>query len=327
MRYLQYLFLCVSLCFASCNSNENKNTRVNTNIKSKATSSITYAKGFTILNYETHKEITVTSAWPNSPKSFKYILVKKGDNIPNHDRNDIVVRTPINKVVVMSTTNIPTLEYLNVENTLVGFPNTKYISSKKTRQLVDKGFVKDLNNDLELNMELLLDINPELVIGFSVNGSNGTLNKIEKLGIPVVLDGAWTEQTPLGRAEWIKFIAAFFDKDKEANTIFKDIEINYLEGFVAQYLKDANTNYLWKNNTATGSLQLNFEAVLAKAENTELWIGAGSFKNKKEMLTLHKGYAYFKAFKENNIYTFTKKIGAKGGLLYYEVIHIALHFY
>ena len=349
MRYLQYLFLCVSLCFASCNSNENKNTRVNTNATSKATSSITYAKGFTILNYETHKEITVTSAWPNSPKPFKYILVKKGDNIPNHDRNDIVVRTPINKVVVMSTTNIPTLEYLNVENTLVGFPNTKYISSKKTRQLVDKGFVKDLNNDLELNMELLLDINPELVIGFSVNGSNGTLNKIEKLGIPVVLDGAWTEQTPLGRAEWIKFIAAFFDKDKEANTIFKDIEINYLEAkklakntknapnvlsgslfkdiwnmpggnsFVSQYLKDANTNYVWKNNTATGSLQLNFEAVLAKAENTELWIGAGSFKNKKEMLTLHKGYAYFKAFKENNIYTFTKKIGAKGGLLYYEL--------
>lgn len=310
---------------------------------------IRYAKGFSIKKFETYKEIIVTSAWPNSENVYRYLLVKKGQDIPEHSESDIIIRTPIENIVVMSTTNIPALEYLQIDDKLVGFPNTDFISSEKTRARIDKGEIKDLNTDLELNMELLIELQPELVIGFSVNGKNKVLDKIEKFGIPVALDGAWTEAHPLGRAEWIKFIAAFFDKDEAAEAIFKDIENNYMEAkkiasnvedipvvfsgslfkdvwnipggrsFVAKYLEDANTNYLWKNNTNNGSLHLNFENVLEKAQHAELWIGAGSFKNKTEMVDVHKGYSYFDAFKTNNIYTYTKEIGPKGGLLYYEL--------
>ena len=125
--------------------------------------------------------------------------------------------------MAVSTTNIPALEYLGVDSSLIGFPNTKYICSKKTRARVDNGEIKELGNDLELNIELLLELNPDLVIGFSVNGINKKLDQIERLGIPVVLDGAWTEQHPLGRAEWIKFIAAFYNKENEANSLFSKI--------------------------------------------------------------------------------------------------------
>ena len=350
MQYKAHLLLFIFILSLSCKKKELPHVYNQKKYKDNTALSVTkYAKSFTLVNRGGYREINVISAWPNSTKKYKYILVNKDQSIPEHHKNDIIVRTPINKVVVMSTTNIPILEHLNIEHTLVGFPNTKYISSKKTRTLIEKGLVKDLNNDVEINMELLLNLNPELVIGFSVNGKNSTLNKIEKMGIPVVLDGAWTEQTPLGRAEWVKFIAAFFNKDLEANILFNTIKNNYLNAkktalntkekptvlsgslfkevwnmpggnsFVATYLKDANTNYVWQQNTSTGSLQLNFEDVLNKAENAALWIGAGAFKNKKEMLSLHEGYGYFKAFRDNNIYTFTKKIGDKGGILYYEL--------
>lgn len=347
MRFI-IILICSCFVFSSCKQEKKVEKPISSNIEC-VSKNIKYAKGFSIINYENHKEIIVTSAWPNSNKTFKYILVKEGQTIPDHDSNALIIKTPIKKVVVMSTTNIPALEYLNVENSLIGFPNTDYISSEKTRQLIDQGKVKDLNNDLEINMESLLDLNPELVIGFSVNGNNKSLNKIEKFGIPVVLDGAWTEQTPLGRAEWIKFIAAFFEKDEEANTIFNQIEIDYLKAkelasktknkptvlsgslfkevwnmpgghsFVAKYLKDANTDYVWKDNQSTGSLQLNFENVLEKAQDAELWIGAGAFKSKNDMISMHKGYSYFEAFKNNKIHTFTKNIGPKGGLLYFEL--------
>ena len=198
-------------------------------------------------------------------------------------------------------------------------------------------------------MERLLELQPDLVIGFSVNGNHKTLNQIQKLGIPVVLDGAWTEAHPLGRAEWLKFIAAFYEKDILADSIFNGIVKNYTtakalasnitkkpvvtsgsmfkdvwnipggHSFVAKYLKDAHTDYVWKNNTANGSLQLNFENVLEKAQNAELWIGAGAFKTKAQMLEQHTGYSYFDAFKTNTVYTYTKTVGAKGGLLYYEL--------
>lgn len=347
---MRFIFILIAhfLVFSSCKNDKQieKPILVNTATVSK---NIKYAKGFTLETHKNYKEITVFSAWPNSTKTFQYILVKAGQTIPDHDNKTLVINIPIKKIVVMSTTNIPALEYINEENSLVGFPNTNYISSKKTRQRIDDGKIKDLNNDLDINIELLLDLNPELVIGFSVNGSHKSLNKIEKFGIPVVLDGAWTEQTPLGRAEWIKFIAAFFDKDEQANVIFNKIETDYLKAkqlaaktktkptvlsgtlfkdvwnipgghsFVAQYLKDANTDYIWKDDNSTGSLQLNFENVLNKAQKAELWIGTGAFKNKNEMLDVHKGYSYFDAFKNNKIHTFTKKKGAKGGLLYFEL--------
>ncbi|MBJ6367101.1 ABC transporter substrate-binding protein [Snuella sedimenti] len=347
---MRLITLLISTLFILTSCKENKGATATPDQQVKSVSeSIKYAKGFSIKHFSTHKEVTVTSAWPKSKQTFKYLLVEKGHEIPYHDNKTVVIKTPVTKVVVMSTTNIPTLEYLNVDNCLVGFPNTQYISSKKTRKRIDDGEVKDLNNDLDINMELLLYLAPELVIGFSVNGNDKTLNKIEKFNIPVAFDGAWTEEHPLGRAEWIKFIAAFFNKEEKADSIFGKIETSYLNAkkkalnvekkptilsgsmfkdvwnipggnsFIAKYFRDANTNYLWHDNNNTGSLQLNFENVLQKAQQAELWIGAGNFDNKAQMAANSKGYTFFNAYKNNTIYTYTNKIGPKGGLLYYEL--------
>jgi len=345
MRFRLYIITCF-LIFLSCK--KEKTTFTPHDLQNEK-AVLKYAKGFTITNYENYKVIKVTSPWPESDESFNYLLVKKGAIIPNHNTKDIVIETPIDRVVVMSTTNIPSLECLNIEDRLVGFPNTDYISSEKTIKNVKDGRVKDLGGDLSINMELLLELHPELVIGFSVNGNNKTLNQIEKYGIPIVLDGAWTEQHPLGRAEWLKFTAAFFNKEREADSIFNSIEFNYLKAkklvkdcshkptvisgslykdvwnvpggksFIAKYLEDANTNYLWKDTNKTGSMQLNFESVLEKGQKAELWIGSGSFDTKQQMSSKYSGYSLFEAFKNNKVYTYTKQKGPNGGLLYYEL--------
>ena len=342
------LILLLSLCLFTACKKEIKPKTTSTEVTAIATP-LKYAKGFSINTYATYKEIIVTSAWPKSTETFRYVIVNENEKIPEHSKSDVIIKLPINKLVVMSTTNIPALEYLGVDNKLVGFPSTNYISSEKTKKRVDNGEIKDLNNDLEINMELLLELQPELVIGFSVNGNNKSLDQMEKFGIPVVIDGAWTEASPLGRAEWIKFIAAFFNKEKQAEIIFNEVEQSYLEAknsakevknqpivfsgsmfkdiwnipggqsFVAKYLEDANTKYLYKDTKVNGSLQLNFENVLEKGQSANLWIGAGSFKSRAEMLETHKGYSYFEAYKTKNIYTYTKKVNDKGGLLYFEL--------
>ncbi len=347
MRFLTLVITClVFLC--SCKEKK-EHTVASQNSSEGIETDIRYAKGFSITTYKNYKKVVVNSPWPNSEKSFTYILTKKGETPPQHDTNSRIIEVPITSIVCISTTNIPTMEYLGVDHTLIGFPNTKYVSSKKTRTRIDRGDVKDLGNDLELNIESLLELNPEMVLGFSVNGVNTKLNQIEKLNIPVVLDGAWTEQHPLGRSEWIKFVAAFYNKEKEADSIFKTVETAYLKAkemakvvakkptvmsgssfkdvwnvpggksFIAKYLEDANTNYLWKDNNSTGSLQLNFENVLETAQKADFWIGAGSFDSKEHMESNHKGYMFFDAYSSNSIYTYTKKKGAKGGLLYYEL--------
>ena len=159
---LMWLFLIFSSCI-----NEKKVEKKTATDNESSLKSIKYAKGFRLINHKDYTEVHVTSAWPNSDKIFKYILIKDGQIIPKHDINTVIIKIPVKRIVVMSTTNIPALEYLNEENSLIGFPNTDYISSKKTRRLIKDGKIKDLNNDLEINTELLLNLNPDLVIGKS----------------------------------------------------------------------------------------------------------------------------------------------------------------
>lgn len=64
-----------------------------------------------------------------------------------------------------------------------------------------------------INTEILLELAPEVVIGFSINNQNKTYQTIERSGIPVVYNGDWNETSPLGKAEWIKFFAPFFQKN------------------------------------------------------------------------------------------------------------------
>ena len=84
----------------------------------------------------------------------------------NKDEYDAIVNVPIETIVVTSTTHIPVLEALNAEHTLIGFPDTKYISSPKTRALITNGQVKELGNNEAINTEMLLALQPELVVGF-----------------------------------------------------------------------------------------------------------------------------------------------------------------
>ncbi|WP_103072230.1 ABC transporter substrate-binding protein [Aquimarina sediminis] len=310
---------------------------------------IEYASGFTIQNKREYKEIKVTTPWPDAKEELVYILHPKGTPKPAVSSNAIFIEVPIERVVVTSTTDIPMLEYMNLEQKLVGFPNTGYISSEKTRALIDNGAIKELGKEYNLNTEVVLELSPELVIGFTPNGDTKAFDLIQKTGIPVVMNGSWMEKHPLGRAEWIKFIAAFFGKEKIAEDVFQNIKKEYLEAttlaqntttsptvlsgsmfkdvwhvpggdsFIARFLKDAHTTYLWADTKKAGSMALSFESVLEKAKNAELWIDSGSSKSLSELKENNHQYPLFSAFKNKAVYSSSLKTGSEGGLIYYEL--------
>lgn len=332
------------LLISSCNSTQEKKET-----KHKTNTLIKYAKGFDIQEYNNYYKLIIKSPFKDTTTTYEYILVKKNSVASAIVKKGVIIKIPIERVVTTSTSHIPMLEILDVENTLVGFPNMNYISSKKTRERIDNGLVKEIGVDANLNTEVVLELHPDLIIGFSVNGSNKSLEALKRLGINVIYNGAWLEETPLGRAEWIKFFGVLFDKMELSDSLFQKIEVDYkaskelaskstnkpsvLSGsmfkdvwnvpagksFVAHFLKDANSNYLWNDTSGHGSLQLNFENVFDKGQEADLWIGCGGFISKEEMISLNPLYAKFKSYKRNNIYTFSKKKGTTGGTLYFEL--------
>lgn len=336
-----FFLLIVSAC-----KKEKKGPATGTSLKEI---SITHANGFKIFHTEDYKKIEVTSPWPGSTEVFTYLLVERGSRIPENIQHDAIIEIPIQKLVVTSTSHIPALELLGVENALVGFPGSQYISSEKTRKNIDSGKVKELGINESINTEVLLELQPELVVGFSIDNQNKTYETIKNSGIPVVYNGDWVEETPLGKAEWIKFFAPFFNKEKEADSIFSGIEKEYKkakgiakkatykptvlsgamykdiwylpagESWVAQFLNDANADYLWKDTKGTGSLSLSFESVFEKAQNADFWIGTSQFTSYEELDNTTSHYRKFKSYNDKKLYTFSLTKGETGGLLYYEL--------
>ncbi|MBZ0327067.1 MAG: ABC transporter substrate-binding protein [Altibacter sp.] len=317
--------------------------------KSDATTEVSFANGFDIAHFDGYKTITVHNPWPGSDKAFTYALIEKGSVLEQSDRFDAVIEIPLSNIVVTSTTHIPSLEMLGVAEKLIGFPNLEFISSEATRQLIAEGKITELGKNEDINTEVLIDLAPSAVVTFAVEGNNKTVASIQKMDIPVLYNADWTETSPLGKAEWIKFFGVLFHKEKEADSIFKNIETEYLAAkkiaseatkkptvlsgamyrdvwylpqggsWAAQFITDANGDYLWNDSKGTGSLSLNLEAVLEKGGKAEIWIGPGQFTSLNQLAESHTVYAQFDAYKKNEVYNFTNRIGPTGGVLYYEL--------
>jgi iron complex transport system substrate-binding protein len=342
--FIRVILFLVLIPFIGCkkSSENSKNTLANFE------NSIHYAKGLEIYKQHGFSIVKITNPWPKAKEVFTYILQEKNGIIPDSLKQFTVIPIPIQSIVVTSTTHIPSLELLGVENTLVGFPNTDYISSAKTRKLIDAGKVREVGSNESLNTEVLIDMKPDLIVSFGLNNSNPTLENLQKSGLKVMLNGDWTEQSPLGKAEWIKFFGQLYGLDSKANTLFSEIETAYNstlalvknantkptvlsgamyqeqwylpqgESWAALFLKDAQSHYLWANSKGTGSLAVSFEVILEKAQNADFWIAPGDFSSLKQMSDSNPHYGQFTSFKNKKVYSYSANKGAKGGIIYFE---------
>jgi iron complex transport system substrate-binding protein len=167
-------------------------------------------------------------------------------------------------------------------------------------------------------------------------------------GLKTVVNAEWLETSPLARAEWGKFIAVFFNKEADAEALFAKTVQQYDEyaalaagvtekptvftgsdyqgtwsmpggnSFAATFLKDAGADYLWADDTSTGSLPLAFEAVFEKAQSADYWVNVGYFFTPDDLLAADARYADFAAYQSGNIWNNDAITSANGGNDYYE---------
>ncbi|MFT6856207.1 MAG: iron complex transport system substrate-binding protein [Cyclobacteriaceae bacterium] len=276
-------------------------------------------------------QLTVLEPWPGatSPKTYNFKSSPK-------------------KVIVTSTTHLPYLEMLGVGDQLVGFPGTSYISSEYFRERVASGEIKDIGNDGNLNIELIIGLQPDLVIAFDMGNESTTLDKIEESGIPVLYNADFLETSALGRAEWIRFFGALFNKQSKADSIFNNIaqaydslktlaqsvsqrptvfsgvvygDIWFLPGgenSAAAFYKDAGAAYIWESDSTSGWLEVSFESVFDKANDADYWVGISTFNTKEELISQDTRYGAFDAFQQDKIFTYSKRINPTGGYDYFE---------
>ncbi len=344
IKFFTILLIILAFSFFQCKDNFAKTNEEN----AVANNKISYAKGFSINKFDGFSVLKINNPWPKANKNYTYILKEKNGIVPDSLQEFTTIQVPIQSIIVTSTTHIPSLEMLGVENSLIGFPNLDYISSEKVRARIDAKKIREIGRNQNLNTEVILDLNPNLIVGFGIDNNNPSYDNLEKSGLKVIYNGDWNEQSPLGKAEWIKFFGALYGLDKKAETVFNQIEKDYkstLEltkktksvptilcgemyenvwylpqgnSWSSLFLKDASTYYLWQETSGTGSLSLPFETVLEKAKNADFWF-QGSFSSLKEMQDSNIHYSQFDSFKNKKVYSFSSKKGKTGGVLFYEL--------
>ncbi len=309
-----------------------------------------YAEGFQVEYFNHYKVISVLNPWRNAEVTFQYVLVQCGTPIPDGFEEAQVVEVPVENVVSLSTTNLPHLEKLGMLDRLIAVGRPQIVNTPAVREKIEQGEMPGVRKGSSLNFELLLSLDPDLVMTFGTgNPQFDTFPKLMELGIPTGIIAEYMESSPLGQAEWIKFTALFFNREGKAESVFTDIATRYekrrkiaqnvsnrptvLTGFnrsgtwsvsggnsyVAQYLEDAGANYLWAENKSAGSVPLDFEAVYAKGRGADYWLHVSQdWKSLEDIIAQDQRYAKFQAIQENQVYNNDARLNANGGNDFWE---------
>ncbi|OFZ67221.1 MAG: hypothetical protein A2328_04980, partial [Bdellovibrionales bacterium RIFOXYB2_FULL_36_6] len=294
-----------------------------------------YAKGFEIFQ----------------GKTFFLVKTKKQKILINYGKKKdcpgyLLVEAPVKKAVVTSTTHLAVLEMLDEHHSLVGFPDTKLITSSNIIQLVNQK--KIINVDYPFNREKILLLKPDMILGYSAGVlDEESLSQLEKLNQLVILNDDFNEISLLGRAEWVKFVSLFYNKFKLAQKIFDDIEKSYNrtkdqvknlkkprvligqnnhgiwtapggESDIVKLIADAGGDYIWKDKKTKRTLQMSIEAVWSKLVDSEIWLTQNTWFSLKELKNSDDKYLKLNVLQTGRIYNHILKVNQWKNMNYWE---------
>jgi iron complex transport system substrate-binding protein len=309
---------------------------------------VRYAQGFTIEYKGNYKVITVLNPWKGNESRYQYLLVQRGTPPPARYDGVPRIEVPVRSIITMSTTHLAYLDQLGLLDALVGYSTFKYVNNPKVLQRIAAGKLKEVGAAQGVNVELIMDLNPEVIITYALGSPDDEYFKLREAHLNVVLNGEYMETTPLGRAEWIKFLAAFFNKEQEAETIFTTVVTAYeamairtktiaakptvflnapfngewwIPGnntYLVRFLQDAGAAYLLADDPSDGSSILAFEAIYEKAAEADYWLHPGQCNSLKGLLATDERLGQFKAFQSGRVYNNNARVNQYGGNDYWE---------
>ncbi|GHT36279.1 iron ABC transporter substrate-binding protein [Bacteroidia bacterium] len=299
--------------------------------------------GFEIRYFDNYKEVIVNNPWTNAEEHY-FLVADKNVEAPEGGQKILI---PLQSLAATSCTHFEFLYLLGEGQTITGICSPELVYNADIRKRYAAGEIKNLGDAIDMNFENTLLLHPDAVMVSGYSQNNEKEKRIAQAGIPIIYNNEWRETTLLKRAEWIKFVAAFYNKEREADSIFNVIEQHYnavsqkakavqgkptiLSGanfkgtwymsggqsYMGQLFADAGADYFYKDDDTRESLPLSFEMVLQNFQNADVWVGAFA-DSKQELINSDERYALFSAVKNNQVYNVKKRTTSSGGNDFWE---------
>ncbi|WP_415327812.1 ABC transporter substrate-binding protein [Chryseobacterium sp. MMS23-Vi53] len=259
--------------------------------------------------------------------------LKSGNFTYDFKKNQI----PFKKIILLNASMAGYISELEAENLVIGVSSPEYIYSEKIQNLIKEGKIQNVGNEQKYDVEKIISLRPDAIFTNHISSFDNTYQLLKNNGIQVIFLDEYMEQKPLEKTAYIKLFGKLLAKDQEAQTKYQEIEKNYNElkklalkskekptvlanemygdvwylpggkTSVANFIADANANYILNNNTDEKAVTMSFEEVFAKSNNVNIWVNAGNHHSKKEMLGMNAFYSKLNVFNKGKIYVITGK--------------------
>jgi iron complex transport system substrate-binding protein len=249
----------------------------------------------------------------------------------------------------MSSTYVAMFEELGLLDAVVGVDELDFIYSPALRERAEAGLITEIGGGNLVNVEAAIALDPDIIFSYGSGSSDyDAYPVLEQAGLIVALNGDYVEASPLGRSEWLKFIAAFFNAEEQANDLFSQIAEDYTalrdvvgapedrptvmvnglfgdtwyvaggQSYIARLIADAGGDYLWADDPSTGGVPLSLEAVVERAQDADIWLNPNFWLSLADGFAEDERYAAFAPFESGNVFNNVAQITDLGGNNYYE---------
>ena len=271
----------------------------------------------------------------------KFLVVPEGKEPPLNLDNDItVLKKPINNIYLTATSTMGLIDALDSIDriTMSGTQKENWYIENAVKAMEDGSivFAGKYNNP---DYELIQSKNCELSIQSTmVEHKPEVKEKLEEIGIPVLIELSSYESHPLGRTEWIKLYGLLFDKEDEAEDLFNK-QIGYMDevaqneasgktvayfyisssgqvvarrtgDYISKMIDIAGGKYIFDNlgdpESALSTVKLEMEEFYSTAKDADYIIYNstidGNVGSIEDLISKNELLKDFKAVKENNVW-------------------------
>lgn len=340
------LFVCPVFIFNGCHSGKNQSKTSGDKGTYLFSEEIRYAQGFNIDYYKEYTKVTINNPWTDNEKPYKVFYLLKTDSI-EIPVEGVKILSPITSIAVNTFSYFEFLSLIGELETVTGVTDGFRIYNPEILDKLENNQIIDLGDPFNPNIEKTISLNPQAVINSAYAQMDNYSVRLIQVGFPVIYSLEWMEKSPLARAEWIKMIAAFYDKNSLADSIFNDIEKRYLniqhiangidhkrtvmtgdifqgtwyvpggKSFNAALYRDAGLSYRYEDNNQSGSIGLDIESVLTQFGKTDLWFGCEA-DSYTELIAKDSKYLLLQPVEQNQVFNNHNRTTDSGGNDFFE---------
>ena len=338
------IFALLALLSAACSDKTSKIEDFDKNVYSPE-----YASGFDIKGAEGKQStlITITNPWQGADSVTTQLFIARGGETPPESFSGQILEGEANRIVAMSSTHIAMLDAIGSADKIVGVSGIDYISNQKI--LASRDSIGDIGPETHADYELLLSLQPDIVLLYGVNGASGMEEKLRELGIPYMYVGDYLEQSPLGKAEWLVALSEITGQRDKGVKTFAEIPRRYnalkkraaeavraapkvmlntpyndtwfmpsTDNYSVRLIIDAGGDYIYNKNTGNASAPIDTEEAYLLASQADVWINPGMARSLADVRSMAPKIADTPVFRSGNVFNNNLRSTAAGGNDYYE---------